>query len=187
MFLAEVATPRCGSGARPAERRFGWGRDTVAKGLHELRHRVRCLENLAARGRHRTDQKEPQLAAAIRPIVAPHTPAEPGLTSSRRSTDLSAAEVRAALIAKGDPEAGLPAERPRRDVLTRRNYRLEGIPKGRPLKTADATDAVVALGKPVRGQVRDGAETLEIARDRKAKVALGDDVGGGKDRDGRPR
>ena len=32
LFQAEVATVLCGGNARQAERRFGWGRDTVAKG-----------------------------------------------------------------------------------------------------------------------------------------------------------
>ena len=34
-FMAEVATELCEGGARQAERRFGWGRETVLKGLHE--------------------------------------------------------------------------------------------------------------------------------------------------------
>ncbi len=34
-FIAEVATAVCDASPRKAERRFGWGRDTVAKGLHE--------------------------------------------------------------------------------------------------------------------------------------------------------
>ena len=38
LFQAEVATELCGGCARQAERRFGWGRETVEKGLHELRH-----------------------------------------------------------------------------------------------------------------------------------------------------
>ena len=33
--MAEVTTQLCEGSARQAERRFGWGRDTVAKGLHE--------------------------------------------------------------------------------------------------------------------------------------------------------
>jgi hypothetical protein len=35
LFQAEVATVLCGGCPRQAERRFGWGRDTVEKGLHE--------------------------------------------------------------------------------------------------------------------------------------------------------
>ncbi len=49
LFQAEVATTLCGGGPRQAERRLGWGRETVEKGLHERPHGVRCLENFAAR------------------------------------------------------------------------------------------------------------------------------------------
>ena len=107
LFQAEVATALCGGSARQAERRFGWGRETVEKGLHESQHGVRCLENFAARGRQRSEDKDPRLAADIRAIVEPHTYADPELKSSRRYTNLSAAEVRDALIAKGHPEDGV--------------------------------------------------------------------------------
>src|SRR5450432_3082275 len=69
LFQAEVATELCGGSARLAERRFGWGRDTVEKGLHESHHGVRCLENFAARGRRRSEDKDAQLASDIRAIV----------------------------------------------------------------------------------------------------------------------
>src|SRR4051795_8105730 len=108
LFQAEVVTALCGGNARQAERRFGWGRDTVEKGLHELQHGMRCLENFAARGRQRSEQKDPQLAADIRAIVEPHTYPDPELRSTRRYTNLSAAEVRDALIEKGHPNEALP-------------------------------------------------------------------------------
>jgi hypothetical protein len=73
LFQAEVTIELCGGSARQAERRFGWGRETVQKGLHELHHGLRCRENFAARGRQRSEQKDPQLAADIRAIVEPHT------------------------------------------------------------------------------------------------------------------
>src|SRR5512144_2432505 len=107
LFQAEVVTALCGGNARQAERRFGWGRETVEKGLHERHHGVRCLEDFAARCRQRSEQKDPQLAADRRAIVEPYTYADPELKSARRYTNLSAAEVRDALIKKGYPqEAG---------------------------------------------------------------------------------
>src|SRR3954453_3014052 len=68
-FQAEVAAELCGGNARQAERRFGWGRETVEKGLQERHHGVRCLEHFAARGRQRSEDRNPQLAADIRAIV----------------------------------------------------------------------------------------------------------------------
>jgi hypothetical protein len=183
LFMAEVATELCGGNARQAERRFGWGRATVAKGLHESCSGVRCLENFAARGRTRSEEKNPQLAADIRAIVEPHTQADPELKSSRRYTNLSAAEVREALIAKGYSKEELPSERTMRDILNRMNYRLKQIQKGKPLKKIDETDAIFANVKEVREQARDDPETLEISMDTKAKVGLGDYARGGKNQD----
>src|SRR5512142_1083950 len=81
LFMAEVATELCDGSARQAERRLGWGRETVLKGLHEARQGMRCLENFVARGRLRSEETDPQLAADIRTIVEPHTYADPELKS----------------------------------------------------------------------------------------------------------
>jgi hypothetical protein len=184
LFQAEVTTELCGGNARQAERRFGWGRDTVATGLHELRCGIRCREDFAARGRRRSEQKDPQLAADIRAIVEPHAYADPELKSARRYTNLSAAEVLRALIDRGYPREHLPSERTTRDILNRMNYRLKRITKGKPLKKPEQTDAIFANVQAVQQQVRDDPETLEISMDTKAKVALGDYVRGGKNPDG---
>src|SRR5512147_691360 len=84
LFQAEVATTLGGGCARQTERRFGWGRDTVEKGLHEQQHGLRCRENFAARGRQRSEEKDPQLAADIRAIVELYTYTDPELKSARR-------------------------------------------------------------------------------------------------------
>jgi Rhodopirellula transposase DDE domain len=183
LFQAEVTTPLCGGSARLAERRFGWARDTVEKGLHETHKGMRCLEDFVARGRQRSEDKDPQLAADIRAIVEPHTYADPGLQSSRQYTNLSAAEVHEALIAKGHSKAELPSERTLRDILNRMNYRLKRIQKGKPLKKTEETDAIFANVKEVREQSRDDPEVLEISMDTKAKVSVGDYVRGGKNPD----
>jgi Rhodopirellula transposase DDE domain len=184
LFMAEVATELCAANPREAERRFGWGRETVEKGLHEARLGIRCLENFAARSRRRSEDKNPVLAADIRAIVEPHTQADPELKSSRRYTNLTAAEVRQALIAKGHAEEELPKERTLRDILNRMNYRLKRIQKGKPLKKTKDTDAIFANVKQVRNEVRNDPETLEISVDTKAKVGLGDYALGGKNPDG---
>jgi hypothetical protein len=187
LFQAEVVTALCGGNARRAEYRFGWGRQTVEKGLHEQQHGVRCLEDFAARGRRRSEERDPQLAADIRAIVEPHSYADPELKSSRRYSNPSAAEVRDALIQKGYPQEGLPSERTMRDILNRMNHRLKRIRKGKPLKKTKETDAIFANVKQVREQMRDDRVTPEISVDTKAKLALGDYARGGKNPDGRRR
>jgi Rhodopirellula transposase DDE domain len=148
---------------------------------------MRCLENFAARGRRRSEAKDPQLAADIRAVVEPQTSADPELKSERRSTNLSAAEVRETLVERGYRRAELPSERTMRDILNRMNYRLKRIQQGKPLKKTEETDAIFANVQQVRDQLRDDGETLEISMDTKAKVNLGEYARGGKNPDRRRR
>jgi hypothetical protein len=184
LFLAEVTTQLCDGNPRQAERRFGWGRDTVQKGLHEARQGIRCVEDFAARGRQRSEDKDPQLAADIRALVEPHTQADPELKSPRRYTNLSAAEVLQALQSqKGYTDAELPKERTMRNILNRMNYRLKRIQKAKPLKKTKQTDAIFANVAAVREEVKGDPETLEVSADTKAKVSEGDYARGGKNPD----
>lgn len=184
LFMAEVTLELCGGSARRAERRFGWGRGTVDKGLHELRQGIRCVENFRTRGRCRWEDQHVQLANDIREVVEPHTHADPELKSPRRYTNWSAAEVLKALqTQKGYAAAELPRERTMRDILNRLGYRLKRIQKGKPLKKTSQTDAIFANVKAVRAAVRNDPSTLEISIDTKAKVKEGDYARGGKNPD----
>jgi len=184
LFVAEVTIRLCQGNARQSEERFGWGRETVRKGLQELRQGTVIADNFKARGRTRSEHRNPQLAEDIREIVEPKTQTDPELKSTRRYTNLSSREVRQALIdQKGWPEEQLPAERTLRTILNRMNYRLKRIQKGRPLKKTKDTDAIFENVNAVKAAAWDDPETLEISADTKAKVAIGDYSRGGKNTD----
>lgn len=185
LFQAEVAIALCSGSARRAERRFGWGREAVDTGLHELASGIRCVENFVARGRVRMEDADPQLAADIRDVVEPRTHADPELKADRRYTDLAAREVLARLRAKGYADADLPAERTMRDMLNRMGYRLARVRKGRPLKKTADTDLIFANVVAARAAAAADPGCLEISVDTKAKVAEGAYVRGGKNPDGR--
>jgi hypothetical protein len=181
LFQAEVATVLCQGSARLAERRFGWGRNAVATGLHEADQGIRCVENFPAKGARPCEEKDAQLAADIRAIVEPHTQADPELKSARRYTNLSAKEVLQALKDRyGYSDDSLPKERTMRDILNRLGYRLKRIQKAKPLKKTPETDAIFANVNAARQQYGDDPETLEISIDTKAKVNEGDYSRGGK-------
>lgn len=189
LFIAEVTLTLCAGNARHSEARFGWGRATAEKGLRERATGVRCLENFAARRRPTWEERYPQLAADIQAIVEPQTQADPELKSARRYTNLSAKEVRQALLDQGYREQDVPAERTLRNILNRMNYRLKRIQKGKPLKKVPHTDAIFANVAAAKATARGDPESLEISVDTKAKVALGDYSRGGKNPDecGGPR
>lgn len=179
-YMAEVALEICEGSPRIAERRFGWGRETVQKGLEEFEHGVAATTKPSNRGRRCSEIDNPQLAIDIRVIVEPFTQADPELKTGRQYTNLSASEVRQALIDKGYRPEQLPAERTLRDILNRMNYRLKRIQKGKPLKKTPETDAIFENVWAVHAESKDDPETLEISVDTKTKVKLGEYSMGGK-------
>ena len=180
LFQAEVCLTVCEGNVRQAECRFGWGRETVTKGIKEYQSGIRCVENFRARGRRRKEDLDPKLAEDIRSIVGPQSYTDPELKTSRRYSNLTAAEVREALAAKGYQPQDLPAERTTRDILNRMNYRLKRVVKGKPLKKTKETDAIFANVAAVREEAKGDPQALEISIDTKAKVGVGDYVRGGK-------
>ncbi|HWL08391.1 MAG TPA: hypothetical protein VNQ76_08305 [Planctomicrobium sp.] len=103
VFQGRVCVALCQGSPRLAEARFGWGRESVAKGLLELEgHQLQPAANTGARrGRPSSEEKNPQLAVDICLIVEPHTHSDPELKTERLYTNRSAAEVRESLLAKG--------------------------------------------------------------------------------------
>jgi transposase len=187
-FQADVARTLCGGSARRAERRFGWGRQTVRTGLGEVATGIRCLEHFAARGQPRLEDANPQLAADIRELVEPQTHADPELKTPRQYTNLSAREVRELLRdKKGYLAEQLPSERTMRDILNRMGYRLRRLQKSKPLRKTASTDAIFDNIKAVREQAKTDPTTLEISIDTKAKVNEGEYSRGGKNPDGSGR
>lgn len=180
LFVAEVTLTLCDGNARLAESRFGWGRETVRKGLRELEEGIRLPDDFQARGSKRLEDKTPGLEAAIRDLVEPQTQADPELKSSRCYLNLSAREVLEGLREKGWSDEDLPSERSMRRILNRLGYRLKRIQKGKPLKKTADTDAVFENVKSVKAACRDDPTILEISADTKAKVAIGDYSRGGK-------
>ena len=182
VFLADVCCRLCDGSLRKTEERFGWGRQTVAKGLLEQQQHESDSSSASPslRGRQRSEEANPQLAVDIRLIVEPHTHSDPELKTERQYTNLSAAEVRRALVECGYQEDQLPSERTLRDILNRMNYRLKRIQKGKPLKKTADTDAIFENVHAARDKYQDDPETLEISVDTKTKVSLGEYSLGGK-------
>lgn len=182
-FQAEVTDRLCEGNPRRAERRFGWGRATIALGQHERRTEIRCVENFAARGRPRIEDHDPQLAADIRAVVESYTYVDPELKTSRRYCHFSAREVREQLQKLPRYQTHpVPSERTMRDILNRLGYRLKAIQKGKPLKKTKDTDAIFENVAAVKAEPKE-SDTLEISMDTKAKVNEGEYARGGKNPD----
>jgi len=107
MFLVSICLKLCEGNPREAEYRFGWGRETISKGLSEQK----ATRKSGNAGKKRSEDQNPQLAIDIRLIVEPHTQTDPELKTDRRCTNLSAVEVRQTLLDRGYSAAEVPSER----------------------------------------------------------------------------
>jgi hypothetical protein len=134
-FQAEMAIKYCQSHPRQAEDVFGWGRDAVNTGLNELRTGIRCMDGFSARGRPKTEKKQPELASVIHALVEPKSQADPKFQTTLAYTRFTAKAVHEHLKAKAAGECRhVPAERTVHDILNRLGYRLRPVRKTKPQK-----------------------------------------------------
>lgn len=132
-FQAGMVLKYCQGSPRQAERLFGWGRDAVRTGLNELRTGIRCVENFCARGRRKTEVKNPALVGQIHALVEPESQADPKFQTPLAYTRLTAKAVQQQLAACSSTQQ-VPAERTVHDMLNRLGYRLGRVRKTKPQK-----------------------------------------------------
>lgn len=134
-FMARIVKTLGRGGQSYAAREFHWGRNTIRKGMQELTSGIPIQDNFAGRGRHKAEEKLPQLLEDLRTIVDGQSQTDPTFTSNRLYTRLSAAEVRRQLIAhQGYAAEALPSEETIRVKLNQLGYRLRTVQKSRPQK-----------------------------------------------------
>jgi hypothetical protein len=134
-FVARTTIELFDGCARKAERWFGWNRQAITLGMHELRTGIECVGNYQASGRRKTEETMPELEGDIRSIADRESHADPRLKTTLAYTRLSASAVRAALIEqKGYSEDELPSVRTISTVLNRLGYRLRSVRKTVPPK-----------------------------------------------------
>jgi hypothetical protein len=132
-FMAKVAEDYLAGSARRAETMFGWNRHSVQLGLHERRTGINCVDAYDARGRHRSEEKLPNLEADIRALVEAQSQADPKFQSTFAYARISARAVREALVKeKGYEEATLPTRQTIGTILNRMGYRLKKHKKPNP-------------------------------------------------------
>jgi transposase len=133
-FQAEMAVKYCNGSAREAETTFGWGRAAVNTGINELRSGIRCLDASHLRGRKKTEDLCPKLAAHVHRLVDPQAQADPKFQTSLAFTRITAKAVREALKAEPELKGFVPSRQTVGCLLNRLGYRLRRVLKARPEK-----------------------------------------------------
>ena len=135
LFMARTVRELGPGGQSLAERELGWNRETLRKGLHELRSGLTCVDAFRLRGRKPAEAHLPHLLDDIRAIVESQSQADPQFRSRRLYTRLSAPEVRRQLIAqKGYTDEDLPLAETIGVKLNALGYTLKRVAKTQPQK-----------------------------------------------------
>jgi len=151
LYQAEITDEFFGGSARKAEQKPGWGRETVNKGLKELKSGIVCRDNFQGRGRKRTEDNPPSLKNHIQDIVEPHAQTDPDFKNNFLYIKITAKAVRESLIReKGYKDEELPADDTIGNILNRMGYTLKRVQKTKPQKK---------FPKPMRYSEMSGMQT----------------------------
>lgn len=129
-YMGRVSIALGWGGISLLNRELGWNRDTIRKGIREVKTGLECYDNYSSRGRKRAEYHHPNLLSDIKSIADQHSQTDPSFESSRLYLRLSAASVRQQLIAqKGYTDEGLPSEEVIRQRLNELGYVLRSVKK----------------------------------------------------------
>jgi hypothetical protein len=114
---------------RVAENVFGWSRTAVEVGINELRTGISCVNDISARVKPKTEEKNPKLLADIHAIMEPQSESESSLRTTLLYSNMTANAVYGALVEKGWSAESLPTVRTISNMLTRQEYCLRTVAK----------------------------------------------------------
>ena len=135
LFMAKTVSAMGRGGQVWAEAHLRWNRETIRKGMHELRTGMTCVDAFHCRRRRPAEEHLPGLLDDIRAIVDGQSQADPKFQTDRLFTRISAAEVRRQLIQKeGYTDAELPTPQTINRKLNLLGFRLTKVAKCRPQK-----------------------------------------------------
>ena len=135
LFMARTVRAMGRGGQIWAEAHLRWNRETIRKGMHELRTGMTCVDAFHCRRRKPAEEHLPRLLDDIRSIADGQSQADPRFQTDRLFTRISAKEVRRQLIAqKGYTDSELPTQQTINKKLNLLGFRLTKVAKCRPQK-----------------------------------------------------
>ena len=186
-YIAEITNNLLNGNDRRGENEFGWGRETIKKGIMELATGIKHIDNYRARGNKKTEEKIPGIIEDIRAITDSKSQAAPRLETPFAYTRITAKAVRQGLIdIKDYTDEQLPSENTMGNILNRLGYRLKRIQKTKPVRKIPETDAIFNNVYRASNYVKNNPKSLRISIDTKAKLNIGEFSRNGKTREPEP-
>ena len=185
MFMAKTVIALGKGGQSKAEKELKWNRNTLRKGMFEVKRGIVCVDNITARGRKPIETKLPKLSEDIKAIVKPTTQADPTFRTTKLYTPLTAESVRKILIEEKNYEDNeLPSARTISTKLNDLNFNPQKVAKCKPVKKIKETDEIFEQIHKINKEADATEGVLRISIDAKAKVEVGQFSRGGKSRQG---
>lgn len=136
-FMAHVVLLMGKGGQRRAAKELGWNRDTIRKGMKELKTGFICIDHFSGRGRKRVEEKFPSLLEDIKSIVEPVCQTDPTFHSTQLYSPITAKEVYRRLIEiKGYSADEAPSVTTINRRMNQLGYRLKKVAKCKPKKNS---------------------------------------------------
>jgi hypothetical protein len=136
-FMAHVVSLMGKGGQRRAQGELGWNRNTIRKGMKELKTGITCVDNFSGRGRKPSEEKFPSLLKDIKSIIEPICQTDPTFKSTQLYAPITAKEVHKRLIDfKGYSAEDIPSVITINRKMNQLGYRLKKIVKCKPKKNS---------------------------------------------------
>lgn len=183
IVLAQLSIEYGHGGQTFVAKEFNIGRDTIRKGLHELKSGIKCEDAFNMRGRNKTEDKLPNLSEHIREIGESQSQTDPKFQSTRLYTRLTIAEFRRQLIKeKGYKDGELPTNQTLTTIINKLGYKTRKIQKTKPFKKIPETDAIFKNLHKFHKEIENNDKVVRLSIDAKDRVKIGCFSRGGKSR-----
>jgi transposase len=133
-FVSQLAIDLGKGGQSMVSEYLGTSRDTIRKGIEEIKVGVIQADKFEERGRKPLEEKEPKLISDLELILTETSQTDPKFTSVRLYTRLTLKEIRNQLIKKGHEDEYLPTNETLRKKLHSLGYHLSKVRKTQPKK-----------------------------------------------------
>ena len=136
-FMAETVNTLGRGAQRACEAQLKWCRNTIRKGMQEVRSGFDCIDNFSGRGRKKCEEHNPELLDHIKSIIESKTEiqADPAMNSERLYIKITSNEIRRQLEERFNySKEQTPSESAMTRILNENNYYLRKVRKTIPKK-----------------------------------------------------
>jgi len=162
---------------------FNVGRDTIRKGMLELKTNKPIEDAHNKKGRKNILHKLPNFYNDIQEILESQSQIDPKFQSERLYTKLTVKAIRKELTdSKGYTEEELPSNQTINNKVNALGFKLKKIQKTKPIKKIEETDLIFDNLKKVHETIKHTDRVLRLSIDAKDKVKIGYFSRGGKNR-----